>query len=124
MVDTYTITFTDDTTQTFTVTNGQNGTNGQDGQDGKDGKDGEQGPEGPQGPQGPAGTNGTDGQDGQDGADGEDGRGIVSITKTGTLGLVDTYTILYTDETTSTFTVTNGKDGEGAPIPCREQCDR
>lgn len=42
---------------------------------------------------------------------GKDGRGIVSITLTGTSGLVDTYTITYTDNTTSTFTVTNGEDG-------------
>ena len=40
-----------------------------------------------------------------------DGRGIVSITKTGTIGNVDTYTIKYTDNTTSTFQVTNGIDG-------------
>jgi len=43
---------------------------------------------------------------------GADGRGITSITKTATAGLVDTYTILYTDNTTSTFTVTNGAAGE------------
>ena len=42
---------------------------------------------------------------------GNDGRGITSITKTSTSGLVDTYTILYSDTTTSTFAVTNGKDG-------------
>lgn len=41
-------------------------------------------------------------------------KGIASIEKTGTAGLVDTYTITYTDGTTSTFTVTNGKDGEDA----------
>ena len=45
------------------------------------------------------------------GVDGEDGKGIVSVEKTGTAGLVDTYTITYTDGTTTTFTVTNGKDG-------------
>lgn len=50
---------------------------------------------------------------GQDGADGEDGRGIVSVEKTGTQGLVDTYTITYTDGTTSTFEVTNGQSGGG-----------
>lgn len=38
---------------------------------------------------------------------GKDGRGIVSIVKTGTTGSVDTYTITYTDSTTSTFTVNN-----------------
>ena len=47
------------------------------------------------------------------GQDGEDGRGIVSIEKTATVGLVDTYTITYTDGTTSTFDVTNGQDGTG-----------
>ena len=54
----------------------------------------------------PSVTNGKDGQDG------EDGRGIVKIEKTSTSGNVDTYTITYTDNTTSTFTVTNGKDGQ------------
>lgn len=38
---------------------------------------------------------------------GKDGRGIASISKTGTTGSVDTYTITYTDSTTSTFTVNN-----------------
>lgn len=38
---------------------------------------------------------------------GKDGRGISKIEKTGTTGSVDTYTITYTDETTSTFTVNN-----------------
>lgn len=37
------------------------------------------------------------------------GKGIASITKTGTSGLVDTYTITYSDGYTTTFTVTNGK---------------
>lgn len=40
------------------------------------------------------------------------GVGIASITKTGTSGLQDTYTITYTDGSTpDTFVVTNGKDG-------------
>lgn len=38
---------------------------------------------------------------------GKNGRGITSIKKTGTTGPVDTYTITYTDDTTSTFTVNN-----------------
>lgn len=46
------------------------------------------------------------------GETGLDGRGIVSVEKTGTSGKVDTYTITYTDETTSTFTVTNGTNGQ------------
>ncbi len=44
-------------------------------------------------------------------AAGVDGRGIISIEITNTEGLVDTYTITYTDYTTSTFTVTNGEQG-------------
>ena len=43
---------------------------------------------------------------------GEDGRGIENITKTSTSGLVDTYTITYSDNTTSTFNVTNGAQGQ------------
>lgn len=39
---------------------------------------------------------------------GQTGNGISTISKTGTSGLVDTYTITMTDGTTSTFTVTNG----------------
>ena len=37
------------------------------------------------------------------------GKGISSITKTSTSGLVDTYTITFSDGVTTTFTVTNGK---------------
>lgn len=96
LIDTYMITYTDSTTSTFTVTNGIAG---------------EQGPIGPQGdtgatgPQGPAGTNGTD------------GRGIQSITGPVSAGNVDTYTINYTDSTTSTFTVTNGMAGADGVSP-------
>lgn len=59
-------------------------------------------------------TNGHDGEDGQPGAPGtpgEDGVGILSIAKTGTVGLVDIYTIALTNGNTTTFEVTNGKDG-------------
>lgn len=50
------------------------------------------------------------------GGSGTGGKGIQKIEKTGTQGLVDTYTITYTDSSTFTFTVTNGQDGEdGAP---------
>ena len=41
---------------------------------------------------------------------GATGNGIQSITKTATSGLVDTYTITYTNGNTTTFTVTNGED--------------
>lgn len=63
-------------------------------------------------PKGPQGAPGADGQDGTDGADGAPGVGIASIEKTATSGLVDTYTITYTNGTTSTFTVTNGSNAE------------
>ena len=43
---------------------------------------------------------------------GADGVGITSITKTGTSGLVDTYTITFTDGTSTTFDVTNGANGQ------------
>jgi hypothetical protein len=62
-------------------------------------KTGPQGPKGETGPAGPAGPAGAT------------GNGIQSITKTGSSGLVDTYTIRFTDGSSSTFTVTNGKDG-------------
>ena len=42
----------------------------------------------------------------------ENGKGITSITKTGTVDLVDTYTIAYNDGTTTSFTVTNGEKGD------------
>ncbi len=87
-----TITITDKTgTTTATVTNGKDGANGKNGADGVNGKDGE------------------------DGKDGKDGRGIKSIARTsgnGSAGTTDTYTITYTDNTTSTFTVYNGANGK------------
>jgi len=50
------------------------------------------------------------------GVQGDTGVGITSITLTGTLGLVDTYTITYDDATTSTFNITNGAQGiQGLP---------
>ena len=48
---------------------------------------------------------------GTDGKDGKDGRGIVSIDLTSSQDNIDTYTITYTDGTTTNFTIANGKDG-------------
>lgn len=73
---------------------------------GATGIQGEQGPQGIQGPQGPQGIPGPQGETGAT------GNGILSIQKTATVGLVDTYTITFTDGTTTTFDVTNGEDGE------------
>ena len=96
---------------------GKDGTDGKDGQDGQDGLDGHT-------PEITVGENGNwfiDGEDtgikaegtkGEQGNPGIDGRSVVSITLTSSDGNVDTYTIIYSDNTTSTFTVTNGKDGE------------
>ena len=55
---------------------------------------------------------GAKGDTGATGATGATGNGIASISKTGSSGLVDTYTILYTNGSTQTFTVTNGAQGE------------
>lgn len=64
-------------------------------------------------------VDGTNGTNGTNGTDGSDGRGIVSIERTagtGAAGTTDTYTITYTDNTTSTFSVYNGQDGTGAAV--------
>ncbi len=44
-------------------------------------------------------------------AESASGKSILSIAKTGSEGLIDTYTITYTDGTTDSFTVQNGADG-------------
>lgn len=73
------------------------------------GATGIQGERGPQGIQGVQGEQGIQGIQGETGAA---GNGISTIQKTSTSGLVDTYTITYTDGNTSTFSITNGEDGE------------
>ena len=111
LIDEYTITYTDGTTSLFLVTNGKDGTEGIQGLPGQDGHT----------PTIAVGTNGNWVVDGVDlgiraeglrGPQGEAGRGIVSIDKTNTSGQIDEYTITYTDNTTSTFIVTNGTNGE------------
>lgn len=49
---------------------------------------------------------------GAKGDTGATGKGIASVAKTGSAGLVDTYTITFTDGTTTTYTVTNGEKGD------------
>ena len=61
------------------------------------------------GPMGPAGVQG---EIGPQGPSGEDGISIISIEKTSTEGNIDTYTITYSNGTTTTFTVVNGMNGE------------
>ncbi len=113
-VDTYTITFSDNKTTTFTVTNGSDGNDGKDFTIKKVEK---------------TGTTGlidtytitfsndtttsftiTNGKDGEIVT-------IDNIAKTQTIDLVDTYTVTYTDGNSFSFTVTNGKDGEPGLTP-------
>lgn len=98
---------------------------------------GDTGPTGPSGAQGEKGEDGKDGesptitisddgywvingvksnvkatgQKGEEGQKGKDGVSIQNIEKTSTSGSVDTYTITYSDGSTSTFKVSNGVDG-------------
>lgn len=89
---------------------GDTGDQGLQGIQGVKGDTGDTGPKGDTGDQGPQGVPGTDGSDGAPGI------GIDSITRTsgdGSPGTTDTYTITYTDASTSTFDVYNGADGSG-----------
>ncbi len=105
------------------VTNikGDKGETGEQGPAGDKGETGDKGDQGEQGPQGDKGDKGDQGEQGPAGEDGKDGIGIKSIVKTSSEGNVDTYTITYTDDTTSTFTVTNGEDGKTPTIEIDEE---
>ena len=113
LVDTYEITYSDGRTSRYTITNGAPGS------------------QGPAGPQGEAGvgiasidvsydglvhhytitlTNGDTITD-----DISDGVGISNINKTASAGTADTYTITYTDGSTSQFVVYNGEQGPAGP---------
>ena len=74
------------------------------------------GPQGIQGPQGATGATGATGAQGPQGPAGPTGNGISTIALTSTVGLVDTYTITFTDGSTTTFNVTNGQDGTSATM--------
>lgn len=66
---------------------------------------------------GPQGSTGATGATGSTGATGATGNGIASVTLTSgnhAPGTTDTYTITFTDSTTSTFTVYNGSNGTGS----------
>lgn len=116
-VDTYTITFSDNKTSTFTVTNG------------KDGKDGENGENltissiSKTKSEGLVDTytivfsdNSTTSFTITNGKDGEVVT-IFGIEKTSSVDLVDTYKVTYTDGNTFSFTVKNGKDGIDGNTP-------
>ena len=110
LVDTYTITFTNGETTTFTITNGSDGIQGIQGEKGNDGHS----------PVITIGENGNWFIDGIDttkkaeGLKGETGNGISNIEKTSSEGLVDTYTITFTNGTSTTFNITNGSNGKSA----------
>ncbi len=75
------------------------------------------------GAQGPQGSVGATGPSGPTGAT---GRGIASVVRTsgtGAPGTTDTYTITYSDATTSTFGVYNGADGSGSGDMLRSAYD-
>jgi len=55
---------------------------------------------------------GAKGDKGDKGETGATGNGVASVEKTSSVGLVDTYTITFTDGTTYQYTVTNGASGE------------
>lgn len=62
------------------------------------------------------GANGIDGLDGLPGADGQDGTGIVSVEKIDSVGLVDTYRMMFSDGTYFDYEVKNGEQGiQGIP---------
>ena len=99
---------------------GQRGPQGEPGRQGPKGESGSPGPEGKQGPKGETGNPGPQGPEGKPGPQGNigpTGKGITNITKTsgtGAPGTYDTYTITLTDNTTFSFQVYNGANGEGA----------
>ena len=60
---------------------------------------------------------GTQGEQGEKGEAGKDGISIESVEKVDSEGLTDTYKITYSDGSSTTFTVTNGKDGADGQTP-------
>ena len=60
---------------------------------------------------GAAGAPGANGANGINGTNGTNGTSIVSIVKTGSSGLIDIYTITFSDGTSTTFSITNGAPG-------------
>lgn len=54
---------------------------------------------------------GPQGEQGAPGVQGQPGRGILTIEKTDTQGLIDTYTVTYDDGTYTTFQIKNGENG-------------
>ena len=115
---TYIITFDDNTTYSFEVKNGTDGEDGQDGTDGSVVTIGEDGYWYIDGVKTDVKAKGTDGEDGTDGTNGVDGNGIKSITidSANSDETKTTYIITFDDNTTYSFEVINGVDGQDAEI--------
>ena len=79
--------------------------------------------QGPQGEPGEPGEQGAPGEKGEDGKNGVDGSSItvVSVIKSKTEGLVDTYSIYFSNGKISQFTVTNGSAGEKIAVTSIEK---
>ena len=86
---------------------GDKGDTGATGAKGEKGDKGDTGATGAKGEKGDKGDTGATGAKGEKGDKGDAGVGIVSIVKTATNGNVDTYTITFTDGTTTTFEIVN-----------------
>lgn len=111
--DTYEIIYNDNTKSYFLITHGKDGIQGVKGKDGHSPviDIGENGNWYIDGVDSKVRAIGIDGKRGERGYEGKRGVGIVSIVKTRSERLQDIYTITYSDNSTTTFTVTNGKDG-------------
>ena len=81
---------------------------------GATGAKGDNGDIGLTGVQGETGATGAKGDTGNTGATGNGIASVVRTSGTGAAGTTDTYTITFTDSTTTTFGVYNGADGTGA----------
>jgi len=96
---------------------GDTGATGATGATGPQGPQGIQGIQGPKGDTGDTGPQGPAGPTGATGATGPQGVSISTVTRTsgtGAPGTTDTYTITYSNGTTSTFQVYNGANGSGS----------
>lgn len=125
--DTYKINYTDGTSSTFKVKNGEKGSigpQGLKGETGIQGPKGDKGDTGEQGIQGIQGLKGDTGEQGPQGPKGDTGIGIESITFKNSSsgagaaqpGAIDTYTITYTDGSHIEFQIKNGENGTPAII--------
>lgn len=119
LVDTYTVTLTDGSTTTFAVTNGADGVDGTSADISEITASVTNTVGTPSVTVTKGGTSTLRTFDfsfenikGIQGETGATGNGIQKIEKTSTSGLVDTYTVTFTNGATTTFNVTNGADGQ------------